>query len=151
VTAGFTKQQHMKTLFSRVVVDHNEIRPVGSKAVLERLTQIGDMAFLARRLVDFFRACDGRLEGRDYLADEISIADLALYPFFVGRKALLEQAGGLDRLGALGRAPGRTVRRRSRHGGTIEMAAATFEVGGVRLPRPCAPGARGVILLSSRR
>jgi GST-like protein len=62
-----------------------------------------NMAFLARRLVDFFRACDGRLDGRDYLADEISIADLALYPFFVGRKALVEQAGGLDRLVRWGR------------------------------------------------
>jgi GST-like protein len=67
-------------------------------------------AFLATRLVDFFRACDGRLKGRDYLADEISIADLALYPFFAARRPLLEQAGGLDHLmrwaARLGERPG---------------------------------------------
>jgi GST-like protein len=57
-----------------------------------------NMAFLTTRLIDFFRACDGRLAGRDYLADEISIADLALYPFFAARKPLIEKAGGLDHL-----------------------------------------------------
>lgn len=61
-----------------------------------------NLAFLERRLVDFFRPCDGRLAGRDYLADEISVADFALYPFFFTRKALLDKAGGFANLPAWG-------------------------------------------------
>ena len=61
-----------------------------------------NLAFLEQRLVGFFRACDGRLAERDYLADELSVADFALYPFFATRKALLDRAGGFENLPAWG-------------------------------------------------
>ncbi len=54
--------------------------------------------YFKRRLVDFFAVCDRRLEGREFLADELSVADLMLYPNFASRKALLDEAGGLPNL-----------------------------------------------------
>jgi GST-like protein len=41
---------------------------------------------------------DAHLAGRQYLADEISFADLMLYPNYAARKAMLESAGGMDHL-----------------------------------------------------
>ncbi len=54
--------------------------------------------YFKRRLVDFFVVCDRRLEGREFLADELSVADLVLYPNFASRKALLDEARGLPNL-----------------------------------------------------
>jgi GSH-dependent disulfide-bond oxidoreductase len=56
-----------------------------------------------KRLLKYFEVFDKRLEGRDYLADELSVADLMLYPNFSARKALIDAAGGyanLQRWGA---------------------------------------------------
>jgi len=57
-----------------------------------------DTDFLKARLVNFFRLADARLAGRDYLADEVSFADLQLYPNYALRKPLLAAAGGMDHL-----------------------------------------------------
>jgi len=54
--------------------------------------------FLEDRLVGFFRVCDQRLAGREYLADEFSVADLALFPVASMRKAMIETAGGMPNL-----------------------------------------------------
>lgn len=54
--------------------------------------------YFKKRLVDFFTACDKALEAQEYLAGELSVADLMLYPNFAGRKALIEQAGGFKNL-----------------------------------------------------
>jgi GST-like protein len=59
--------------------------------------------FLKKRLLDYFAVCDRRLETHEYLAGELSVADLMLYPNFAARKPLLDQAGGyayLQRWGA---------------------------------------------------
>lgn len=51
----------------------------------------------------FLKLCghvDERLEGRDYLAGEFSIADVALYPVIAVRSALIDGAAGLDHLKA---------------------------------------------------
>jgi len=56
-----------------------------------------------KRLLNFFAVCDAQLAGRDYLAGEISVADLMLYPNYSARKALIDAAGGyvnLHRWGA---------------------------------------------------
>ena len=37
-----------------------------------------NLEYLKKRLIDFFAVCDRRLEGRDFLADELSGADLML-------------------------------------------------------------------------
>lgn len=58
----------------------------------------GNSEYFQKRLLNFFRDCDRQLEGRDFLAGEISVADLMLYPGFVARKALLDSAGGLANL-----------------------------------------------------
>jgi GST-like protein len=51
-----------------------------------------------KRLLSFFGVCDKRLEGRDYLAGELSVADFMLYPNFAARKALVDGAGGFANL-----------------------------------------------------
>ncbi|UKJ76235.1 glutathione S-transferase family protein [Azospirillum brasilense] len=55
-------------------------------------------AFLEGRLLNIMRGCETRLTGRDFLADELSLADLALFPVVRMRRGLLEGAGGFDRL-----------------------------------------------------
>ena len=57
-----------------------------------------NLEYLKKRLIDFFSVCDRRLEGRDFLADELSVADLMLYPNFALRKPMLDAAGGLPNL-----------------------------------------------------
>ena len=54
--------------------------------------------FFKNRLINYFRLADRHLAGREYLADEISFADLMLYPNFALRKPLLEAAGGMQEL-----------------------------------------------------
>jgi len=57
-----------------------------------------NLDYFKRRLLDFFAVCDRRLESREFLADELSVADLMLYPNFASRKALLDEARGLPNL-----------------------------------------------------
>jgi GST-like protein len=54
--------------------------------------------YFKKRLVDFFAVCDRRLADREFLADELSVGDLMLYPNFALRKPLLDEAGGLSNL-----------------------------------------------------
>lgn len=54
--------------------------------------------YFKQRLLGFFSVCDAQLAGRAYLADELSIADLMLYPNFALRKPLIDQAGGFANL-----------------------------------------------------
>ncbi len=54
--------------------------------------------YFKKRLVDFFAVCDRRLADREFLADEVSVADLMLYPNFALRKPLLDETGGLANL-----------------------------------------------------
>jgi len=48
--------------------------------------------FFKGRLINYFRVIDRHLAEREYLADEISFADLMLYPNYSARKALVEAA-----------------------------------------------------------
>jgi GST-like protein len=52
-------------------------------------------SYFETRLVDILKAFDARLAGRDWLAGEISVADLALYPVVAGRRELLEKSGAV--------------------------------------------------------
>ena len=54
--------------------------------------------YFKQRLLGFFSVCDARLAGREYLADELSVADLMLYPNFALRKPLIDEAGGFANL-----------------------------------------------------
>jgi GST-like protein len=55
-------------------------------------------AFFEQRLVNLVGICEPRLAGREYLADEFSVADIALYPIVNQRKAAFEQAGKFPHL-----------------------------------------------------
>jgi len=54
--------------------------------------------YFKQRLLGFLSVCDAHLAGREYLADELSVADLMLYPNFALRKPLIDQAGGFTNL-----------------------------------------------------
>ena len=54
--------------------------------------------YFKQRLLGFFSVCDAQLAGREYLADELSVADLMLYPNFALRKPLIDEAGGFANL-----------------------------------------------------
>lgn len=51
-----------------------------------------------KRLLTFLGACDAQLANRDYLAGDISVADLMLYPNYALRKPLIDAAGGYANL-----------------------------------------------------
>jgi GST-like protein len=55
-------------------------------------------AWFEDRIIDQLRVADAHLEGRKYLAGDVSIADFALYPLTVVRKPLIERAGDLHEL-----------------------------------------------------
>jgi GST-like protein len=57
-----------------------------------------NVAFFEQRLLRQLRAADARLAGREWLADELSVADFALYPVYAVRKALVDAAGDLPQL-----------------------------------------------------
>lgn len=57
-----------------------------------------NVEFFKNRLLTFFRHADRHLAGRNYLADEISFADLMLYPNYALRKPLIDAAGGMENL-----------------------------------------------------
>ena len=57
-----------------------------------------NVEFFEGRLLRFFRDADARLKGRDFLADELTIADLALYPIYAARKGVADRAGDLPNL-----------------------------------------------------
>jgi GSH-dependent disulfide-bond oxidoreductase len=57
-----------------------------------------NVEFFEKRLVNALRAADARLTDREYLVDEFSVADLALYPVVATRKPVIEKHGGLPNL-----------------------------------------------------
>lgn len=54
--------------------------------------------YFKQRLVTFFADADRQLADREFLAGEISVADVMLYPGYAARKPLLDAAGGLAHL-----------------------------------------------------
>lgn len=61
-----------------------------------------NITFFENRLLRFFRDADTRLKSREFLADEISIADVALYPIYAARRAIADKAGDLPNLARWG-------------------------------------------------
>jgi GST-like protein len=57
-----------------------------------------NVAFFEQRLFGFLAVVEGRLAGREYLAEEFSLADLALYPVVAQRTAVLEKTGRFPNL-----------------------------------------------------
>jgi len=57
-----------------------------------------NLEYFRQRLLTFFGDCDRQLADHEYLAGEISVADLMLYPNYAARRGLIEAAGGFDHL-----------------------------------------------------
>lgn len=55
-------------------------------------------AWLEKRFLTALAVADKHLAAHEYLAEEISVADLLLYPNYATRKALLDKAGGFTHL-----------------------------------------------------
>ena len=55
-------------------------------------------AFAEQRFLRFVRVADARLSGREWLADELSIADFSLYPVCAVRKGIIDAAGDMPNL-----------------------------------------------------
>ena len=66
----------------------------------------GNTDYFKKRLLGFFSVCDAHLAGRDFLADEFSVAELMLYPNFALRKSMIDEAGGFANLQRWGAAVG---------------------------------------------
>jgi GST-like protein len=54
-----------------------------------------NVAYFEERLLGYFRVVDRHLAQRPWLADELSIADFALYPLYAVRKGIVDAAGDL--------------------------------------------------------
>lgn len=52
-----------------------------------------NVEFFKGRLLKLFSLLDQRLSGREFVADELSIADLMIYPIYAQRKPLIDSAG----------------------------------------------------------
>jgi GST-like protein len=57
-----------------------------------------NVAFFEERTIKHLRIADQRLADRQYLANELSVADFALYPLCVVRRPLIDRAGDLKNL-----------------------------------------------------
>jgi GST-like protein len=57
-----------------------------------------NVAYFEEQTLRYLRVAEARLAGRDFLADELSVADFALYPVYAVRKALVDKAGDLPEL-----------------------------------------------------
>jgi len=57
-----------------------------------------NLKFCEERLLRYFRVANQRLADRDWLADEVSIADFALYPICAVRKPYIDGAGDMPNL-----------------------------------------------------
>ena len=64
----------------------------------------GNTAFFEQQCLRYLRSANTRLADCEYLADELSIADFALYPVYAVRKALVDRAGDLPHLARWGNA-----------------------------------------------
>ena len=57
----------------------------------------GPAGYFREKLVEFLQICDRRLRDSDFLAGaEMTIADLALFPVLVSRRAIVDATPGLD-------------------------------------------------------
>jgi GST-like protein len=101
--ARFETMAWFLTAVTDVAATSTAILHVGSE-VPDRTP--GNLAFFEKRLVDLVTILDTRLAGRSYLMDEITVADLAMYPVIAHRRPIVEKAGPFDNLwrwiGALG-------------------------------------------------
>jgi GST-like protein len=57
-----------------------------------------NLKFCEERLLRYFRVANERLADREWLADELSIADFALYPICAVRKPYIDGAGDMPNL-----------------------------------------------------
>ena len=57
-----------------------------------------NVAYFEQQTLRYLRVADKRLAGREFLADELSVADFALYPLYATRRALVDKAGDLPEL-----------------------------------------------------
>jgi GST-like protein len=88
-------QQWLMLVASDIAMTSGTIFQLGFAAPEKSPLNIG---FFEKRLARYFAACDAQLAGRDYLVDELSLADLALYPNATARRAIIDSHGPMPNL-----------------------------------------------------
>jgi GST-like protein len=63
-----------------------------------------NVAYFEEQTLHYLCAANQRLTGHEFLADELSLADFALYPLYAVRKTLVDRAGDLTELSRWGAA-----------------------------------------------
>jgi GST-like protein len=58
--------------------------------------------WLEQRFLASLQIVERHLARHEYLADELSVADLLLYPNYAGRKAMIDKAGGFEHINRWG-------------------------------------------------
>jgi GSH-dependent disulfide-bond oxidoreductase len=94
----------------------------------------GNTAFFEQQCLRYLRSANERLAEREYLADELSVADFALYPLYALRRPLVEQAGDMPHLARWGAARGHAGdgNQRLRFGGRLGLAQTKRPVNALR-------------------
>ena len=59
---------------------------------------VTNVDYFKQRLKEAFLVCETALDGKEFLAGELSFADLMLYPSFAMRRSLIENEKGYDNL-----------------------------------------------------
>ena len=78
----------------------------GASAALHQVSVVtpdkvpSNIELFEQRLVRYFAQVDEQLKGRDYLANELSFADLMMYPNYVLRRSLVDRLADLPHLRA---------------------------------------------------
>lgn len=78
----------------------------GASAALHQVSVVtpdkvpSNIALFEQRLVRYFAQVDEQLKGRDYLANELSFADLMMYPNYILRRSLVDKLADLPNLRA---------------------------------------------------
>jgi len=93
IPADAARRMHALQWFLHALTDVARVSSmVFMSTVLAPEKSEANAAFYKENVVRFFGHANAQLATREYLADELSIADFALYPIYEARKALLEPA-----------------------------------------------------------
>jgi GST-like protein len=94
-----TRRAQAQQWFMQVMTDvasSSAVLFVATNVLLESTTSV--RRFFEQRLINHFSNCNRRLAESEYLAGELSIADLALYPTVATRWDMIEESGELPHL-----------------------------------------------------
>ena len=91
-----TQRSEALQWFAQAITDVGPASSMLFQMSLAPQQSAANLEFFRQRFLKHCANVDRRLQGRDFLADEFSIADVALYPIISVRTALIQAAAGLN-------------------------------------------------------